>query len=117
MVTIYHMATESDWRAAEAEGAYTGGAVDRKDGFIHFSTAEHIAESAARHRAGERSLLLVAVDADALGDDLKWEESRGGVAFPHLYGALRLGDALWVKPLPLGPDGFHVFPSPWPPLD
>ena len=114
MTIIYHMAKAADWRAAEAlgaAGAYEGSADDQRDGFIHFSTAEHIAESAARHRAGEADLLLVAVEAETLGDALKWEQSRGVVAFPHLYGALAPGNALWAKPLPLGPDGFHVFPA------
>jgi len=107
---IYHMARAEDWAAAVASGRYSGGAQDRKDGFIHFSTASQIVESAARHRAGEEGLVLLAVDPKRLGDALRWEESRGGALFPHLYGPLRVSDALWAQPLPLGPDGHHVFP-------
>lgn len=107
---IYHMAREEEWSAAQATGAYPGGAQDRKDGFIHFSTASQIIESAARHRAGEAGLVLVAVDPNRLGDALRWEQSRGGALFPHLYGALRVAAVLWTKPLPLDADGRHLFP-------
>ena len=81
------------------------------DGYIHFSTGEQVAETAARHFAGAADLVLVAVAAAALGPALKWEPSRGGALFPHLYGALPLDAVLWVKPLPLGADGRHVFPE------
>ena len=79
-----------EWREAERAGFYRGSAVDVKDGFIHFSTAEQATETAAKWFTGQRDLVLVAVDADALGDALKWEPSRGGALFPHLYGALDL---------------------------
>jgi uncharacterized protein (DUF952 family) len=93
-------------------GASFGGApVDLADGFIHFSTRTQVAETAARHFAGQDNLLLVAVDAAQLGEALKWEPSRGGDLFPHLYGPLRLSAVLWARPLPLGGDGRHDFSS------
>ncbi len=90
-----------------------GGAppVDLADGFVHFSTATQAAETAAKHFAGEDGLVLLALEAEALGGALKWEPSRGGALFPHLYRALRLEDVLWHRPpLPLGPQG-HEFPE------
>jgi len=111
MNPIYKICTAAEWREAEAAGSYRGSAVDRKDGFIHFSTAEQAAETAARHFAGQRDLVLVTLDGDALGDRLKWEPSRGGALFPHLYGEIDPKSALRVNPLPLGPDGRHIFPQ------
>ncbi len=108
---IYKILALSEWRAAEAAGVFAGAGIDLSDGYIHFSTQEQAAETAAKHFAGKRDLVLVAVDADRLGPALKWEVSRGGALFPHLYGTLATRDALWVKPLPLGPDGKHRFPS------
>ena len=110
MSVIYHLARESEWRDAERSGRYGGTADDRRDGFLHFSTAEQVAESAARHRRGETGVLLVAVDADRLGEALRWEPSRGGALFPHLYGALPLDAVQWTAPLPLDADGLHRFP-------
>ena len=95
------------WRDAERAGVYRGSAVDVKDGFIHFSTAEQAAETAAKWFARQRDLVLVAVDADALGDKLKWEPSRGGALFPHLYGELSLKAVQRVDPLPLDETGRH----------
>jgi uncharacterized protein (DUF952 family) len=110
MTPIYKICTAAEWREAERAGVYRGSAVDLKDGFIHFSTAEQAAETAAKHFAGQRDLVLVAVDADAFGDGLKWEPSRGGVLFPHLYGELPLKAVQRVDPLPLDETGRHVFP-------
>lgn len=110
MNAIYKICTAAEWRDAEREGCYRGSAVDIKDGFIHFSTAEQAAETAAKWFAGQRDLALVAVDADALGDKLKWEPSRGGALFPHLYGELPLKAVLRVDPLPLDETGRHRFP-------
>jgi uncharacterized protein (DUF952 family) len=110
MNMIYKICTASEWRDAERAGVYRGSAVDHKDDFIHFSTAEQAAETAARHFAGQRDLVLVAIDADALGDSLKWEPSRGGALFPHLYGSLDLKAVHRVDPLPLGETGQHAFP-------
>jgi uncharacterized protein (DUF952 family) len=111
MATIYKICTKDMWRAAEETGVFTGAAVDLADGFIHFSTAGQAAETAARHFAGAGDLVLVAVDAEALGAALRYEVSRGGALFPHLYGVLGLGAVKWVKPLPLGADGRHLFPA------
>ena len=110
MATIYKIAPAPLWREAERAGAFTGAPVDLADGFIHFSTAEQVRETAARHFAGQSDLVLAAIDADALGAALRYEPSRGGALFPHLYGTLRLSAVRWVKPLPLGPEG-HVFPE------
>jgi uncharacterized protein (DUF952 family) len=107
---IYKICPAALWRQAEVAGEFVGAPVDRRDGFIHFSTAGQVAETAARHFAGETNLLLVAVDAGALGDALRFEPSRGGHLFPHLYGTLPLAAVRRVDPLPLGPDGRHVFP-------
>ncbi|HVB18289.1 MAG TPA: DUF952 domain-containing protein [Stellaceae bacterium] len=106
---IYHMCPAEAWAAA-AGGSYTGTEDDRRDGFIHFSTAAQIAESARRHRAGQAGLVLIAVEAARLGPRLRWERSRGGELFPHLYGSLAPQEAASVQPLPLGADGHHVFP-------
>jgi uncharacterized protein (DUF952 family) len=108
---IYHLARQSDYDRAVAIGRYDGAREDATDGFMHFSTADHVAESAARHRAGEPDLVLIAVDPDRLGDALRWEPARGGVLFPHLYGSLPLGAVAWARPLPLGADGRHRFPA------
>src|SRR5712692_12095072 len=97
---IYHMCPAEAWEAAVAAGHYTGTEDDRRDGFIHFSTKDQIAESARRHRAGQAGLVLVIVEAARLGDRLRWEESRGGALFPHLYGPLLPAEAVDVAPLP-----------------
>ncbi len=105
---IYKIMTRHEWSAAIAAGSFTGSTVDVKDGFIHFSDASQVMETAARHFAGQDGLVLIAFDAEALAP-LKWEVSRGGALFPHLYGPLDPALALWVKPLPW--DGAsHVFP-------
>ena len=108
---IYKICPDALWRKAEKAGRFEGAPVDLADGYIHFSTAEQVRETAAKHFAGQRDLLLVAVDGDSLGDKLKWEVSRGGALFPHLYAPLDTSAALWVRPLPLGSDGVHVFPE------
>ena len=108
--TIYKICDTALWREAERSGVFAGAPVDRADGYIHFSTAGQVAETAARHFAGQADLVLVAVDAAALGSALRHEPSRGGALFPHLYGTLPLSAVRWVKPLPLGADG-HVFPE------
>lgn len=107
---IYHMCPAEAWAAAVEAGRYSGTEDDRRDGFIHFSTAEQLPESARRHRAGQAGLVLVIVEAARLGQRLRWERSRGGALFPHLHGPLLLDEAAEVVPLPLGPDGDHVFP-------
>ena len=107
---IFKILAAEEWAALEADGATDGAPVDLADGFIHFSTAEQAAETAAKHFAGRDGLVLAAVEADALGDALRWEPSRGGALFPHLYRALRRDEVVWARPLPLGADGAHVFP-------
>jgi uncharacterized protein (DUF952 family) len=109
---IYKICDRAGWEEAERSGVFRGAAVDVRDGFIHFSTAAQVNETAALHFAGGTDLMLIAVDAAALGDALKWEVSRGGALFPHLYGALPCSAVLWAKPLALGADGRHVFPEP-----
>ena len=108
---IYHMCPAEAWVAAAGAGSYDGTEDDRRDGFIHFSTAAQLRESARRHRAGQAGLVLVVVEADRLGERLRWEKSRAGALFPHLYGTLSPEEVSEVVPLPLGPDGEHVFPS------
>ena len=108
---IYHLADADVFAAAQAAGAYEGTPADRADGFIHFSTAETVRESAAKHRAGQPNLLLLAVDPEALGPALKWEAARGGVLFPHLYGTLPVSAVMSATPLPLDARGLHVFPD------
>jgi uncharacterized protein (DUF952 family) len=108
---IYKICETALWREAERSGVFHGAPVDARDGFIHFSAAGQVRETAARYFAGAVDLMLVAVDADRLGAALKWEASRGGDLFPHLYGVLPLAAVLWARPLPLGTDGRHVFPE------
>jgi len=110
MPSIYKICPAPLWEQARRLGSFRGSPDDRRDGFIHFSTASQVAETASRHFAGQSDLLLVRVDSDHLGDKLKWEPSRGGAYFPHLYGDLDLAAVRDVKPLPLGPDGLHRFP-------
>src|SRR5271154_420873 len=108
---VYKIVATEEWAEAEAVGAFTGAAIDRADGFIHFSTAEQAPETAAKWFAGRDDLTLAAVDAEALGEDLRWEPSRGAALFPHLYGALPMSAVVWSRRLRLGPDGRHVFGS------
>lgn len=109
MTPIYKIVSQSDWRAAQAADVFAGAPVDLADGFIHFSTAGQVRETAAKHFAGQTDLLLVAFDADTLGAALKWEVSRGGALFPHLYAPLDPRAAVSVRPLPLGPGSSHDF--------
>lgn len=108
---IYKIFRAPEWAELQTEGRTAGAPVDLADGFIHFSTAAQAPETAAKHFAGAEGLVLAAVDAGALGDDLRWEPSRGGALFPHLYRELRLDEVLWTRPLPLGADGAHAFPD------
>jgi uncharacterized protein (DUF952 family) len=107
---IYKIFREAEWESFKAAGETLGAPVDLADGFVHFSTAGQVAETAAKHFAGEGRLVLLALEADALGEALKWEVSRGGARFPHLYRVLRLDDVLWTRPLPLV-GGRHRFPE------
>lgn len=108
---IYKIVPAALWQEAEALGRFDGAPVDLADGYIHFSTATQVRETAAKHFRGQDDLLLVALDGIKLGDALRFEVSRGGALFPHLYAPLDPALAEWVKPLPLGADGVHVFPD------
>src|ERR1700676_3217766 len=105
---IYKILSAAEWQEAERVGVFVGAGIDLQDGYIHFSTAAQAEETAAKHFAGKSDLVLVAVDAEKLGEKLKWEISRGGALFPHVYGTLPTRDASWVRPLALGLDGKHV---------
>ena len=103
--------SQADWAAFERSGVFHGSADDKRDGFIHFSSAEQLRETAAKHFAGESNLMLLVVDAAALGDALRWEPARGGALFPHLYGPLQLIAVNEAAPLPLDASGRHQFPE------
>jgi uncharacterized protein (DUF952 family) len=109
--SIYKICPAPQWREAERQGIYRGSADDLRDGFIHFSTAAQLEGTLAKHYAGQSGLFLIAVDRDALGDELRWEPSRGGDLFPHLYGELDLGTVTAVMDLRLRADGSHVIPE------
>lgn len=111
MTAIYKICERTAWEKAATSGRFAGSPVDGRDGFIHFSTAGQLPGTAARHFAGQSDLILVAVDGDALGNALKWEPSRGGELFPHLYAALPLSAVLWARPLPDEIDGRRAFPE------
>ena len=108
---IYKILSRGEWEQAQRDGVFTGSAVDARDGYIHFSTAGQVRETAARHFAGEEDLLLLSVDPTCCpAEALRWEPSRGGALFPHLYAALELTCVTHVDPLPSGPGG-HRFPQ------
>jgi uncharacterized protein (DUF952 family) len=107
---IYKILRRPEWDAFRTAGTTGGAPVDLADGYIHFSTAAQVAQTAARHFGAESDLVLVACEADALGPALRWEPSRGGALFPHLYRSLTLADVVWDKSLPLGATG-HIFPE------
>lgn len=109
MILIYKIVPRDLWREAESKGVFEGASIDLADGFIHFSSRAQVEETAARHFAGMPDLLLVAVEAERLGEALKWEPSRGGDLFPHLYGPLPLYSVRRVDALPVRADGGHEF--------
>jgi uncharacterized protein (DUF952 family) len=100
MSLIYKILPRAEWEAACGKGLFEGSAIDLKDGFIHFSAADQWADTLSRHFAGQADLVLVAVETDALGAQLRWEVSRGGALFPHLYGVLPTALAVTVAPIP-----------------
>ncbi|WP_170376025.1 DUF952 domain-containing protein [Ruegeria atlantica] len=107
---IYKIFRAEEWAALQDQGASDGAPIDVYDGYVHFSTAQQAAETAAKHFAGVEGLTLLACDADAMGDDLKWEVSRGDALFPHLYRQIRMTDVVWSRALPF--DGqTHQFPE------
>jgi uncharacterized protein (DUF952 family) len=107
---IFKILRRAEWDAFRSAGQTAGAPIDLVDGYIHFSTAATIAETAAKYFDGESDLVLVAFNSDALGPALKWEAARGGVLFPHLYRNLDLSEVIWDKSLPLGATG-HIFPE------
>ena len=111
MPLIYKICPEALWQEAELAGRFEGAPVDLADGYIHFSTGAQLHETLARHFSGQTQLLLIAIDDETLGAALRYEPSRGGALFPHLYGPLDLNAVVWVQPLPLGTDGLHQFPA------
>ena len=111
MRKIYKICPASAWREAERQGVYRGSADDIRDGFVHFSTASQVAETAKKHFFGQAGLFLIEVDADALGDALRWERSRNDELFPHLYGELDLGAVRGVQNLDTRADGSHAIPE------
>ena len=108
---IFKIASREAWATAEEAGRFDGAPIDLADGYIHFSTADQMKETAAKHFAGQNDLVLIAFETHSFAEALKWEPSRGGALFPHVYASIDPNDALWVKELPLGPDGKHVFPA------
>lgn len=108
---IYKICRADEWADAVASGHYHGSAHDKRDGFIHFSTAAQAAETAAKHFKGLTDLVLIEIDAASLGEDLRWEPSRGGALFPHLYAPLPAAAAITVRPLALAADGTPIIPG------
>jgi uncharacterized protein (DUF952 family) len=108
---VFKIVAGDEWAAACRSGVYAGSADDNRDGFVHLSARHQLQGTAARHFRGRKGLLLAAFAADALGPALKWEPSRGGDLFPHLYGGLPTGLALWTRPLTLGEDGIPILPD------
>ena len=107
---VYKILEAAEWQAATRSGFYVGSADDLRDGFIHLSTREQLAETAARHFRGRSDLVLVALDAVRLGPQLRWEPSRGGALFPHLYDLLDVAAGRQVWPMPLGADDVPILP-------
>ena len=110
-MTIYKIVSRREWSDAMTTGEFKGSSIDIADGFIHFSTAAQVHETARKHFAGVPDLLLIAVPSDALGTAIKWEPSRGGALFPHLYAPLPVTLASWVKPMPADADGNPIVPE------
>lgn len=110
LMLVYKIFRRPEWDHLRAHGQTLGAPVDLADGYIHLSTAAQVTETAAKHFEGESDLVLVALEADALGDALRWEPSRGGALFPHLYREMVVADVVWDKSLPLGAAG-HIFPK------
>ncbi|MFA6265736.1 MAG: DUF952 domain-containing protein [Pseudolabrys sp.] len=107
---VYKVCPAPLWHEAENKGVFAGAAIDFADGYIHFSTADQLTETLGKHFAGQQDLLLIEVDGDRLGASLKWEPSRGGALFPHLYAPLDLIAVTTVAPLLLDADGRHILP-------
>jgi uncharacterized protein (DUF952 family) len=111
MTRVYKILSRAEWTAAEADGAFAGSALDLKDGYIHLSTAAQAGETARLHFQGQADLVLLTLDAESFGGAIKWEPSRGGRLFPHLYGVLNTTEVIAVRDLPLNTEGW---PDPGP---
>ena len=109
-VLIFKICDRAEWNDAIASGAHHGSAKDKEDGFLHFSTQQQLPGTLQRYYAGADDLLLVAVDTDVLGDALRFETSRDGVLFPHLYGDLPLAAVIWAKPIGRSTKGEFLLP-------
>jgi uncharacterized protein (DUF952 family) len=112
MPLIYKIVASEAWESARKAGVFNGAAIDLADGYIHFSNASQVEETAARHFSGHSDLMLIAFDADRFGPALRWEASRGGALFPHLHGSIDPAWALWARPLPWS-GARHDFPEGW----
>lgn len=110
-MAIYKIVPRQMWHDAQQKGVFDGAPVDHADGFIHFSTAAQVRETARKHFAGQHDLLLVSIDGQKLGPALIYEPSRGGDLFPHLYGPLPLSAVIAIDDLPLDQAGHHIFPE------
>jgi uncharacterized protein (DUF952 family) len=108
--SLYKVVPEEVWRSAEAEGLFRGSGIDLSDGFIHLSAADQVVETVSKHFTGQQGLLLVTIDGDKLGSALRWEPSRDGALFPHVYGVIPMEAVDKVDPLPLDASGVHQFP-------
>jgi len=108
---VYKICAHRAWQEAIVEGCFRGSADDLRDGYIHLSTAEQLPGTAARHFRGQSDLLLISIETSKLAADLKWEPSRGGALFPHLYGPLDVSAAISVQPLVLSADGVPIIPE------
>ncbi len=108
---VYKICDQKLWSDAEKAGVFNGAEIDLADGFIHFSTFDQVASTLAKHFVGRQDLLLIAVDAEALGEKIVYEEARGGILFPHLYQPLLLDHVLWSKPIEISDDGQHIIPE------
>jgi uncharacterized protein (DUF952 family) len=106
-MVIYKLLSRAQWRDAVAKGVFDGSEADRRDGFIHFSTAGQLRETARRHFSHQDDLVVLAVPAEALGEDLEWEPSRGGALFPHLYAPLACALVTEARAVSVGEDGEH----------
>ena len=111
MPLIYKICPAVLWSDAEAKGRFDGAPIDLADGYIHFSTGAQVAETAAKHFAGQDELLLIAIEDERLGPALRYETSRGGALFPHLYAPLDPKVVRWIAPMPLKTDGSHILPE------
>ncbi len=111
MTLVYKISPASLWKEAVTKGVFHGAPIDLADGYIHFSDAQQARETAEKYFTGQSDLVLIAIDDADFGDAMKWEVSRGGALFPHLYGTFTPAQALWVKPLALNADGSHAFPE------